>query len=243
MYLLYADDSGSPKDPNQQYFVLAGVAVFERQVHWLGRALDSVVAPFDATAQRPLELHGSPMLRGSDGWSAFSREQRSRAIKDALGVLGTSMQSTVAFGVAVRKAAIPGQDPVEWAFEELCRRFDDFLKQLYLAQQSRRHGHNHVSLDPQRGLMIFDESTMETTLQGLAIQFRRTGHSAGLLRNITEVPLFVDSRATRLVQLADLIAYSIFRSVERDDNQFLDVIRHRFHRIGANEHGLLIKHT
>jgi CheY-specific phosphatase CheX len=28
MYLLYVDESGSPQDPNQQYFVLAGIAVF-----------------------------------------------------------------------------------------------------------------------------------------------------------------------------------------------------------------------
>lgn len=243
MYLLYVDDSGSPSDLKQQYFVLAGVAVFERQVHWLGTELDRIVAPYDVTATRPLELHGSPMLGGFDGWDAFSRPDRITAIKDALAVLSSSMQSTVAFGVAVRKAAIPGLDPVTWAFEELCRRSDDFLKQLYLSQQQRKQGHNHVSLDAQRGLMIFDDSTMETTLQGLARQFRQTGHSKGLLRNIAEVPLFVDSRATRLVQLADLIAYSVFRYVERGDAQFLDVFRHRFHRIGEHEHGLLIKHT
>ena len=243
MCLLYADDSGSPRDPNQQYFLLAGVAVFERQVHWLGSELDRVVAPYDTTAKRPLELHGSPMLRGNDGWQSLSRPERVQVIKDALGVLAGSMQSTVAFGVAVRKGAIPGLDPVAWAFEELCRRFDDFLKQLYFDQQKRRRGHNHVSLDPQRGLMIFDDSTMETTLQGLVRQFRQTGHSTGLLRNIAEVPLFVDSRATRLVQLADLVAYSVFRHVEHRDSQFLDVIRHRLHHVGTQEHGLLIKHT
>ena len=243
MYLLYADDSGSPTDRNQEYFVLAGVAVFERQVHWIGRELDQVVAPLDQVAQRPLELHGSPMMSGRDGWQTFSRPERIEAIKNGLGVLDKSMQSTVAFGVAVRKTSIPGENPVEWAFEELCRLFDDFLKQLFLAQQRKERGHNHVSLDPQRGLMIFDESTMETTLQGLVRQFRQTGHRAGLLRNITEVPLFVDSRATRLVQLADLIAYAVFRHVEREDGQFLDVIRHRFHRVGGQEHGLLIKHS
>lgn len=248
MYLLCADDSGSSADPKQQYFVLTGVAVFERQVHWLGSELDRIVSPSDAISKRPLELHGSPMLGGYDDWEAFSRPDRIAAIKNALNVLRSSKQSTVAFGVAVKKTAIPGLNPVERAFEQLCRRFDDFLfddflKQLYLSQQQRKHGHNHVSLDAQRGLMIFDDSAMETTLQGLARQFRHAEHSTGPLRNITEVPLFVDSRATRLVQLADLIAYSVFRYVERGDAQFLDVFRHRFHRIGEHEHGLLIKHT
>ena len=242
MYLLYVDDSGSPSDLKQQYFVLGGVAVFERQVHWLALELDAIADRFERTSARGVELHGSPMMNGREGWEAVPRADRVQAIKDSLGVLERSMQSTVAFAVAVRKSAIPGVDPVEWAFEELCRRFDDFLKQLYLAQQAKRRGHNHVSQEAQRGLMIFDESTKETSLQGLAIQFRKTGHSTGLLRNVTEVPLFVDSRATRLVQLADLIAYAVFRHVDRNDSQFLDIIRNRFHRVGAHEHGLLIKH-
>ena len=243
MYLLYVDDSGFPQDPKQDYFVLGGVAVFERQVHWIGQELDKVVARFDDVSPRPMELHGSPMMNGREGWEAFSKPERIQAVKDALSVLERSMPSTMAFCVAVRKAAIPGIDPVAWAFEELSRRFDEFLKQLYLAQQKRNRGHNHVSLDAQRGLMIFDKSTMETSLQGLAIQFRKTGHSTGLLRNLIEVPLFVDSRATRLVQLADLIAYSVFRYVERRDEQFLCIFRKRFHRVGEHEHGLLIKHT
>ncbi len=47
MYLLYVDESGSPQDPNQQYFVLAGVAVFERKTHWLEQALDNLASRID----------------------------------------------------------------------------------------------------------------------------------------------------------------------------------------------------
>ncbi|WP_366469013.1 DUF3800 domain-containing protein [Pandoraea sp.] len=36
--------------------------------------------------------------------------------------------------------------------------------------------------------------------------------TAGRLRNFAEVPLFVDSRATRLMQLADTMCYWIFIS-------------------------------
>jgi hypothetical protein len=35
MYFLYADESGTTHDPNQQYFVLAGFCVFERQGYWI----------------------------------------------------------------------------------------------------------------------------------------------------------------------------------------------------------------
>ncbi|MGS0743761.1 DUF3800 domain-containing protein [Glaciimonas sp. GG7] len=33
MYLLYVDESGSASDASQEYFILAGVSVFERQTH------------------------------------------------------------------------------------------------------------------------------------------------------------------------------------------------------------------
>jgi len=101
--------------------------------------------------------------------------------------------------------------------------------------------HNRASDEAQRGLMILDESTKETTLQRLAIDFRTTGHSYGILRNLVEVPLFVDSRATRLVQLADLVAYATFRFVERNDCRFFDVFKHRFHTVSGIVHGLEIK--
>jgi hypothetical protein len=33
MYLLYLDDSGSTENQDEEYLVLGGMAVFERQVH------------------------------------------------------------------------------------------------------------------------------------------------------------------------------------------------------------------
>jgi hypothetical protein len=33
MYLLYLDESGNENDPSNRYFVLAGLALFERQIH------------------------------------------------------------------------------------------------------------------------------------------------------------------------------------------------------------------
>lgn len=244
MYLLYADDSGSPGDKGQEYFVLGGVAIFERQVHWINLELEKVAAKFDPANPRSIELHGSPMLNGRDEWASVSYENRVQAIKDGLAVLATSKVSTAAFCVAVKKSTIPSVDPVEWAFEELCKRFDHFLKLMYKDSRDKNtSGHNRASNEAQRGIMIIDESTKETSLQRLALDFRTTGHSSGILRNLVEVPLFVDSRATRLVQLADLVAYATFRYVERNDRRFFDVFSSRFHTVSGIQHGLCIKST
>ncbi len=42
MYLLYLDESGNESDPNDQYFVLAGIALFERQTYYLSRDVEAI---------------------------------------------------------------------------------------------------------------------------------------------------------------------------------------------------------
>ena len=88
---------------------------------------------------------------------------------------------------------------METAFEDLSQRFDFFL--------SRRK----AAGDPQRGMIILDKTTRETSLQKLSREFRKVGTQWGVLRNIADTPFFVDSRAFRLVQVADHVAYSVFR--------------------------------
>ena len=58
MYLLYADESGSVDDASQKYFVLAGVAVFERQTHWIEQDLNAIVIRIAPQNAHEVELHG-----------------------------------------------------------------------------------------------------------------------------------------------------------------------------------------
>lgn len=115
---------------------------------------------------------------------------------------------------------------MEVAFEQIVSRFDQMLGRFYKAG------------DTQRGLIIADKSTYETSLQKLSVEFRRAGHTFGQLHNISEVPLFVDSKATRLIQYADLVAHTFRRYVELGDASRFDIIRHAFDNSGGVVHGL-----
>jgi hypothetical protein len=64
MFILYVDDSGSVRNPGDQHFVLAGVAVFERQIYHLINDLEKAIGGFDLGAPAEIELHGSPMYAG-----------------------------------------------------------------------------------------------------------------------------------------------------------------------------------
>lgn len=226
MHLLYCDESGGAPDASQKYFVLAGISVFEREGYWLSNKLDDFIGGLNLGNPQDIELHGSPMLKGRGMWRRVPVQARVQAIMDALTIFRNSHPANRLFVCVIEKAKASPRDAVELAFEQLAVRFDHYLMRL------------HRLADTQRGLIVFDKSTYETTIQRLARDFRTIGHSWGVLRNLAEVPLFIDSQASRLTQLADLVAYAFFRKYERGESRFADVVESRFDMHGGIRHGL-----
>ena len=52
-------------------------------------------------------------------------------MREALGVLTGAAKTAKAFGVVVDKQSIAPRDPVEYAFEEICNRFNLFLNRNF----------------------------------------------------------------------------------------------------------------
>lgn len=182
MHLLYVDDSGSVRNPGENYFVLGGVAVFERGVYHVIKALDDLVASFDfGGSHHDIELHGTDMYGGRvDPWRRLKRADRERMLGQALNIVSQNRAAVRLFGVAVNKAHVAPSDPVDYAFEEICNRFN-----LYLTRMNNREGKTGRA---QRGLVIMDEMHQEQPLQALARHFRVNGTRWGKLRNMAEVP-------------------------------------------------------
>ena len=72
-------------------------------------------------------------------------------------------------------------------------------------------------------------------------EFKYSGHTWGQTKNYAEVPVFLDSKASRLIQLADIVAYAIFRNFEHNDPRWFDIIKQCFDAEGGVTHGLYIK--
>lgn len=151
-------------------------------------------------------------------------------LKSVLSVVSASYNRACLFACAVHKRSFPNVDPVALAFEDLCQRFDVFLA------RKRQSG------DQQRGMLVLDNTTHETSLRELSREFRKTGTRWGSVRNIADTPFFVDSKASRLVQIADHVAYSVFRRYNAGDAQYMDIVAHRFHEVDGVIHGLCHKH-
>ena len=227
MHLLYLDDAGSASNRQEKHFILAGIGVFERQVHWLQVRLDELAEQLGHPEPDRLEFHGNQILAGRGWWRRMNLERRRAVIKEGLLTAQSLRGEWELFGVIVDKRERSPEDPVEYAFEQLCSRFDHFLRRLYY------RGNN------QRGVIVLDKVDQESKLQALASEFRTTGHRwGGVVHNLVDVPFFVDSRATRLIQYADLVAYAMWRKYEKGDDEFFDVISGFFDNDGGIVHGL-----
>lgn len=233
MHLLYLDDAGSAKNAQESYLVLGGVSVYEAQSQWITQKLDSLAESIQPSDPQSVEFHASEIFsRRVDPWRRMSREEAQGVIKAVLDVLRQSYDSARGFACALHKSSYPGRDPMELAFEDMCSRFNMYLNRL------------HSEGDRQRGILILDESAHETTLQQLTRHFRTLGTQwGGLIRNLAEVPLFVDSRVSRIVQLADHVAYAVFRRFNAGDAQYFDIIASKFDTADGIVHGLTHKQT
>jgi hypothetical protein len=231
MYLLYLDDAGSPGNPTEEYFVLGGICVFEAQVDWFSRELDKLATPFDKNPE-DVEFHASTIFsRREAPWKSLQIDEARGVLKSVLKIAAVSYDTARMFACAVHKKSYPHVDPVEAAFEDLCQRFDYFLGRKF------KQGEQH------RGMIILDKTTRETSLQKLSREFRKTGTRWGSLKNIADTPFFVDSKASRLIQMADHVAYSVFRRYNSGDAQYMDIIASRFDEDAGVIHGLSHMHA
>ena len=226
MYLLYADDSGVASDPNVKYSVLAGFATNETQTFWIQKAIDEIMLKH--TGQADLELHASPIRSGRGFWRSVSKEKRHAVLSECLEYIKNNYpRQFILFGAVIDNAT---ENVPEELFSQLTSRFDMFLKRKFLK-----------SNESARGLCIFDKTKMENKYQNWSKVYQTLGNRwSQKLNNFAEVPLFLDSTMSRSIQLADLIAFALFRKYEYNDESYFSVIKDCFDKEKKQIHGLYV---
>jgi len=228
MHMLYVDESGGDDHSSaDRHFVLGGISAFERTPYHLSADVEEIQKEFFPSVTDPIEFRASAIWNGNgEPWNSMARPERMKIMRAIYRLLARSSKGVVLFGIAMHKPDFPRVSPIQRTCEEMAGHFDAYLQALEIEQ------------DKQRGLMIFDQSRHEKTVQALLRQYRTTGASFGVVRHMAEVPLFTDSKITRMLQLADFVAYAIYRRYESSDAQFFDMILPRFSEAGGVLHGL-----
>ncbi len=230
MYVLYLDESGLHKEAG--YFVLAGFAAPEREIHWLGQDLDALQRIYLPDLTDPAHFHASELRAGKHPWSALSHDQR-RELKQRIYDIIRNRR-IVLFGCAVEKnwAQARGFDPYERAFEDLVSRFD-----MFMARQNRTAALEGDA--EQRGMLVLAKSAYDKTLPVLARELQSTGTRWGTtLHNVTGGPLFAPASDTRQLQLADFCSNAIYGRYNSGLASDFDRIAMKFDYDSGIMHGL-----
>ena len=232
MHLLYVDESGGDdKNASDQFFVLAGISAFERLPYHIASDIDVIQREVFPNVTDPIEFRASAIWNGNgEPWDSMKRPDRISLMKRIYGLLSRERIGVALFGIVLQKGDYPNKLPIRWTCEEMAGHFDAYLNSLEIADKKQ---------EKIRGLMIFDQSRHEKTVQALMAQFRTTGASFGKVKHLAEIPLFTDSKITRMLQLADFVAYAIYRRYQSSDTQFFDMILPRFCESGGILHGLV----
>ena len=93
----------------------------------------------------------------------------------------------------------------------------------------------------ERGIVIHDRNSGERTVQGWADHWRILSGRIGVLHNLVDVPMFSDSRSSRLLQAADLVCWALWRyyGLERPDEQWIRPLWPGFDGHEGVMHGLV----
>ena len=191
MYLLYLDESGNENDPGNRYFVLAGLALFERQIHYLNERIERVQEEHFPN-RPPIPFHASAIRAGRGFWRGVSEEKRQEILDDVItAITATDDQRGLRlYAAAIEKdSKLYGERAVEVATEQVCKRFDTFLTRRF-----REHD------DPQRGLLIFSEGRFDARAKPWVREFRRRGTRWGSINNLADIPYFAPMQESRLLR-------------------------------------------
>lgn len=253
MYLLFVDESGT--HGGSHAFVLGGIAIHERDAVRLQREVDKLVIKHLGTTPVNLEeyeIHATELRNAkkpttfepSNGasrslWANVDRQVRIRLLDEAYQLIinyapVNEKLPQALFGVVMDRqfrASDSVADRERYAYEVLLNKFDVMLKSV-----------NRTGTVQNHGLVIHDRRVVaERDIQAWTSEWRLAAGRVGQLRNLADVPLFADSRATRLLQLADLVAYALYRAYNpaTPDVRFFEPIWPVFHRDGTTVHGCI----
>lgn len=155
----------------------------------------------------------------TEAYVHLTRPERHAVLMELVDTVG-AWDFAVLFAEAIDKLYFDdsktGRSISEQAFEQLVSRFQQFL-------QSGAANNTF-------GVLVHDNNqTVAKKHTDLMRSFHEKRTLWATIDRLAETPLFVDSKLTRLVQIADLCSYALRRYVENDEEEFLDVVLNKAH--------------
>jgi hypothetical protein len=218
--LFYVDESRD-RAPVGHHFAV-GLLADGISVALVETALDNLMAAaFElGICHYDAEIHAFEIFHGSGSWQAGSIQQRIELLDSLTSVIVESGVEVIARGVNLAEFGrkYPGMDPHVWAFSNLLERLNERL----LPASS----HALVISDQQSEHRAAIQSDVASSKRHGTDGYRRQKFST-----ILDTAHFVDSKLSRMVQLADLAAFVLRRraSIPSETDRRLEALMARLH--------------
>ena len=194
-----------------------------REVHrYRTKELSRLAGPAnDTRRKRARKLH-----RNTEPYVHLTWEERRRAVREVAETVSNWGFARL-FAECVDKShfdpARSQRSVSEQAFEQVVSRFERFLRNVGSPAAQRNHG-----------LLVHDNNeTVARRHTSMMRSFHATGTLWTSVDRIIETPMFVDSKLTRMVQIADLCAYALRRYLENGETDLFEPIFERADRAGG----------
>ena len=228
MYFFYIDESGS-RDPSagtadrpkDHIYVLLAVGLYERQwrpfelelsrlklelAHYLHREGSARFGLADCEIKSSWLRHAPSRSRHSPFLAALRADDMGRLVDAYYGQLDARNAVVLASVIDKRELRADTTHEVmhRWAYELLLERIEHFMRQYH---------HRH------QALIVMDDTNIQLN-QFIAMEHAallRRGNPNMLFPHIVEYPFFTRSELSNGVQLADLLAYNVYRAFRDED--------------------------
>jgi hypothetical protein len=226
MYILFIDESGSVPPPNkvrQKHFVLGGIVIPTGIWHNVRKDLDSVKSKYAICGEikwRFFSPHNADERNTMNHLDWPTKNQVREEVMDII-VKYKSIRIITSYSVvdeAYQREYIEDEHQLHWlCYKVLVERF-----QYYLQDKSRDVGQTI------NGLVVCDhrERSQDMRLRSLhSDMVNQDRLNASQYKNLIETVFFVPSELSVGIQLADLVAGSVFRKLEKNDDRFFARIK------------------
>ena len=154
--------------------------------------------PANVPGLEPIDFHAAEIRSGRGFWRGIEKEKREAIVQDVTTAIANANQPGVVLFAAVieRNERLYGKEAVKHATEEVRRRFD-----IRLTRRYKEHD------DPQRGLIVFAESSYEKRADlGTEASGRGSRHHRSRLRRRAAKPVGERPWAARVTPGAEATA-------------------------------------
>lgn len=180
-----------------------------------------ILQAIEASGRHKVAQEKAAFYRKTKAYVHLNHEERRAALREVASLLGSWSDATL-FGEVARKNRMIGTALVDETYQQLASRFEAFL--------SRCQAEGIVACDQNESAAL--------RLTQLTDEWQRVGGRWRQLRHVAGHPFFVASHESDLVQMADLVAYSLRRYCEREETDLLQRFFGRFDRLGQRLVGL-----